>query len=170
MGEGHSERVIRSLESGFEAALAREDDIAANDLALSLLQGRSLRDSLTRGESLSVIAAGGETLPVHLVGEDFVAGGASGLRVLPLERALLRSQAGARPHAIALSLVGFLRRGLRSGLCECELTLGDQALRGRLALVGSDHLAVETPTGRFFIPLQRLSQIWFPDGRLEDVF
>jgi hypothetical protein len=162
--------VFRSLESSFEAALAHEDELAANDLALSLLQGRSMRASAARSGSLRVLTDGSAPIPVELIGEDFFASASNGLRLWPLATAIVRSEPGPRPEPVDVRLIEVLRRGLRGGLADCELTCVHRVVRGRLTLVGPDYIAVDEARGRTFVPVVRLTRILFPDAGPEGVF
>ena len=70
--DDYSYRLLAELGARFDAVVAREEDEAANDLALSLDQDRSLVEVLTRSREPVATPASGVRWPVRRVGPDHV--------------------------------------------------------------------------------------------------
>ena len=85
--------VLMSLAASFEAAVARSEEEAAADLALSLRQGRALIELLHQADGLEAHLAGGARYPVTLVGDDFCGFGEPVTRVVAWDSALFQSTA-----------------------------------------------------------------------------
>ena len=150
-------RLLSSLEVQFDAAVTREEDDAASDLALSLRQGLALRDVMRRGPWVARVH--GARRPVVLVGSDFVACDGPDTILLPYRRLVVApAETGDVPRGSPLSLLDALRRLCRSGVVA-EICAGAEALRGRLIQVGPDHAAVEHRSGRSFVALDAVDYV-----------
>jgi hypothetical protein len=148
------EQVIARLEARFDAALAREEEEAAADLALSLRQDRLLADLIREGGALRVVVGDGALSPVTVVGTDYCGTGTPLSCLHRLGSApLLAGAAGSTPEPRGDSLQEVTRRWARRGQ-RVELGLEtDGGLVGRLAQVGPDSLVLEGVGGRFIVPL-----------------
>lgn len=146
MADSGVDRLLASLDAMFDAAIAREEEEAASDLAHGLLQDLSLAETLPRMGSLTALLPGGESLPISVVGRDYVAGG-SPPTIVPVTRAMLLSADGSAPEIRAEDLVATLRRVARTGQMVRVKSEGVNAV-GRLRRAGVDHLLLETATGR----------------------
>jgi hypothetical protein len=134
------DRMLDSLEANFDARIARDEDEAASDLALSLLQDDRLEDALCRG-------AWKLSRPGHLaddiveVGQDYVATRSGA--VVPIRRAVV-AQAPATRNLARSTDATFLERlrdHVRAGT-PVEITAERESRRGRLLRACVDHLAL----------------------------
>lgn len=147
MADRHIDRLIESLEATFDAGLARAEEEAASDLALSLLQDAELIDVLRRRGPLNALLPDGITLPVSSIGENYLACGSSGDVLVPLATAMVAAApSGPSPQMSGLSLLGLLRQLVRRGR-HVEIWGSGVRLRGRLARACADHVVVEVPRG-----------------------
>jgi len=148
------EQVIARLEARFDAALAREEEEAAADLALSLRQDRPLADLIRDGGGLRVVEGDGAQAPVTVVGADYCGTGTPLTCICRLGSApLVVEPAAPAPESLGDSLQEVARRWARGGQ---RVGLGletDGSLVGRLAQVGPDNLVLEGTAGRFIVPL-----------------
>jgi hypothetical protein len=150
-------KLLSSLEVQFDAAVAREEDEAASDLALSLRQGLVLRDVMRRGPW--VARFDGFARPVSLVGRDFVACDGPDAILVPQRRLVVApSDSGDAARFSPASLVETLRAVCRSG-ADVEITCGEAAINGRLIQVGPDHAAVLSASGPTFIALEAVDRV-----------
>lgn len=125
-----------ALEAAFDAALAREEEVAAADLAFSLRQDVDVRDAVRRSGSAWTLVGNGEArLPVDEVGIDYVRAGSTLART---RSATLRSEAGPSPEMTGATLLERLGAAARTGE---NVTIG--GISGRLVRVGKDHVAVQ---------------------------
>ncbi len=157
LAEVTGRHLIESLEASFEAAVVRREDEAASDLALSLLQGRTLTDIAGREGGWDLRCPDGRTLPITLVGRDFLGAGQPPSVLVPSGRAVLaRAATDHRPQSSDISLVEELR-----GLADFGATVRVEAecgpLHGILARVGPDHLVLRTGMGEHIIGLDGIS-------------
>jgi hypothetical protein len=158
MGDPQLHRVLASLEATFDAAVAREEEEAAADLALSLSQDRSLPESLLGSGPVQVVLDGGGTAPVSAIGDDYVAAGS-------LVR-LFRSQTatfvvggdGDAPRRTPTSLLSVLRRcaRFRDRVTVC---LNGGVFNGRLVSAAPDHIVLDGAAGRFVIGVGAMREI-----------
>jgi hypothetical protein len=150
-------RLLSSLEVQFDAAVAREEDEAASDLAFSLRQGLLLRDVLRRGSWVARLD-GGER-PVVLVGRDFVVCSGPDSVLIP-HRRLVATPSGSSIEAqvSGMQLVDTLRALCRSG-AEVDVECHKVVMRGRLIQVGPDHVAVSTNSRPAFVAMEAIDLI-----------
>ncbi|MDQ3662461.1 MAG: hypothetical protein M3454_15695 [Actinomycetota bacterium] len=144
--------VISSLAASFEAAVARSEDEAAADLALSLRQGRALLEVLRLKQGIEAHLSGGARYRVTLLGEDFCAVGEPPNRVFTWQTAVFQATASAAaPVNFAGDLIALAREWTRRGALV-EIVTAAGGLRGRLAEVGSDYLCVMATEGPLYLP------------------
>ena len=153
------ERVIARLEARFEAALAREEEEAAIDLALSLRQDRSLADLVRSGVALRLLEADGGRPPVTVLGADYCGTGTPLTCVRRLGSTPLLSDAtGAVPATRRDSLQEVARRWARCGR-SVEVGLETETVKGRLAQVGPDNIVLDAAAGTVIVPLWLVDSI-----------
>src|SRR5688500_1725216 len=131
------DKVLEAAGAQFEAAVAAEEDAAASDLALSLLQGSELAVLLCRSPWSLRRATGGSAKVTH-VGPDVALatttiGGPVDL-IVPLDRALFLNGRGAPPVRSADTFVAQLRQRVRVG-GRMRVLIGEEPLEGRPRLV-----------------------------------
>ncbi|HEX2295187.1 MAG TPA: hypothetical protein VHN37_07760 [Actinomycetota bacterium] len=135
MGGSEAAEWFDALEAAFDAAVARDEDAAAADLAFSLRQDVDVRATIARAPSAwTLVGADGSAAPVTEVGIDYVRGGTLLVRSAA---ALLRSTPGTPPAVVDRSFLEVLGSHCRAGTL---VTVGGAT--GRLVRVGKDHLAL----------------------------
>lgn len=138
MGGTETDGWLAGLGASFDAALAREEDVAADDLAFSFRQDGDLR-ATTRGRGWVLLLDGGEAAaPVEEVGADFVSAGGA---VVPVRYAALRSAEGASPRLSERTLSEVLGAACRSN-AWVEARAGGTRVEGRLVKAGRDHVVL----------------------------
>lgn len=154
------ERVIGRLEARFDAALAREDEVAARDLQVSLRHGQALADLLRSGTALRLLEADGATSEVTAIGSDYCGIGVPLSCIRRLGRtAFLVTADGAPPEVRRDSLHEVADRWARAGR-RVELTLEtDRLYAGRLGQVGPDNMVLEGSPGRVIVSLELVRSI-----------
>lgn len=157
--------LFTSLDAGFDATLAREEEAAAADLAVSLAQGRSLAETVAHHGPLAVQLSDGVRLPVAEVGTDHVATEGPFRLVVPLAAALLvEGGEGSSPAASDRDIVSILRAWARRGL-EVRVTTPYGTIDGRLMRAGLDYLAIYSTRGeRLLAPLGLVRSIGLVRG------
>ena len=158
MADDRVDGLLQSLGATFDAAVAREEEEAAADLAMSLRQGRSFADVLVRSSWRATLDPG-SSAHVEAVGRDFVIANGLGRHVIPMTHVeVAPSETGARPERIASTLVETLRDVARAGRGVDALSQrGEHS--GVLRWVGPDHLALEGRRGLVLIPLAALLRV-----------
>lgn len=146
MAEANHERFLLQLDSNFGAALAREEEEAADDLAYSLIQGADLVTALRRWRSASMKLADGSVVPIAEVGPDFAAG-ADGTVICPLRYVTVTRTAGPPLRYGSERLLDRLRRSARDGIDVQVRALDGSVYRGRLVAAGTDHIEITTENG-----------------------
>lgn len=146
MGDSGVDRLLASLDVAFDAAVAREEDEAASDLAYSLLEDLSLAEALPRMGPLAAVLPGGVSLAVSVVGRDYVAAGSPPI-LIPVTGALLMTSGESDPEITSEDLLGALRRLARAGQMVRVSSDGVESV-GRLRRAAVDHLLIEGATGR----------------------
>jgi hypothetical protein len=170
VADDHIDNLLTVLEASFDAGVARGEDEAASDLALSLLQDARLPAALERDGAVAVLLLGGARAPVTEVGEDYVACHFGMEIVVPLAHATLVADAGReRPSVSDLSFLGKLRALVRRGaIVEVHTVRG--AHRGRLGAATPDHLVIvragggATRAGTFYVSLRAVIEVSVLDG------
>jgi hypothetical protein len=161
------QRLFTSLGATFEAEIARDEEEAAEDLAFSLRQGRSLADVLERNSWQLVTPAGPRQ--VTGVGKDYVVAGGRPLLVAPLSKAAFVSAHGAKPLVSDNTLLQLLRSLARSG-ARVEIGLSSGTFGGRLLWTGTDHVVVETARRRTAVGLGAIEWVRLEEGLEADVY
>lgn len=157
MGDAGLQPIFESLELGFEVGLARDEEEAASDLAMTLRQAQGLRELLIRRPVL-LRAADTPLALVSRVGRDFVFCEREGF-IAPLEAAHFVFGAGTpRPESSPETLVQLLRRLARSGASVTVQTTAGEAT-GALAAAADDHVEIHAATGPVLVPLGRVSLV-----------
>ncbi|MDQ3767560.1 MAG: hypothetical protein M3346_09470 [Actinomycetota bacterium] len=139
MADAHIDRWLSSLNATFEAAVEREEELAAGDLAFSLLQDLGQVETLRRGKAAALKLAGGASLPVGRVGRDYVAAGNPPNLIVPIEFAvILVGSSGPAPEIADDSLLLLMRRAARLGT-YARISTSEGEWEGRIAKAGVDH-------------------------------
>ncbi|MGI8774403.1 MAG: hypothetical protein ACR2KQ_05205 [Actinomycetota bacterium] len=136
----HIDQMLQGLSAAFEGSVARHEELAADDLAVSFLQGRSLHEVLGRGKALALLDREASGPPVSLLGSDYVAVGKPPRLIVPLEHAVVRvGSDNEPPQHIEESWIQRARswRGRR----VLVRVLGSE-MSGVLSLVGADYLVL----------------------------
>jgi hypothetical protein len=164
------DKLIESLEATFDASVARAEDEAASDLALSLLQDATFVEALRHSGPLEARIDGRVPAPVTEVGDNYLACGSGGSLIVPLGRAVVATTApGSGPVARETTLLSVLRGHVRRGSIV-EVTAHGVAYRGRLAQACIDHLvivlagAAQRGPRELLIGVQAIEAISVPPG------
>ncbi len=150
------DRLLDSLGVEFEAELARYDDAAADDLALTFLQDSTLAHSL-QGQGwridpvLETPSAGKR---VEEAGLDYVLAGGV---VVMTARASFLASAHDPPITSDRTFREVLRGWTRPPMVV-DLKAGPSEFRGRLTRAARDYVALSTSVGERLIPL---GEIWW---------
>jgi hypothetical protein len=156
VADSELDKVLQALDAEFDAAVAKQEDAAATDLALSLLQDSILPERLTSAPYFAELA-NGTRLRVMAVGPNYVIVGRDDL--VPLTKAVFRrSEGGAPPRRSSRDLLSVLRSWVRGGSLV-EIDIQGRVLAGRLGVAGRDHVAVETTSGQLMVPLLGIDRI-----------
>lgn len=150
--DASARELLAGLNESFEAAVAREEEIAASDLARSFRRGADLGERLRRGGEVTLIEDG-VRVPVAGIGGDYFTCGDPAVLVGRLDRNLLAvasvGRAPSRP-ADALRAVGdwaAREEQVRVG------TAGEGVYEGRLLHARADHLVLRTPLEELVLPM-----------------
>jgi hypothetical protein len=158
------DNVLSTLGVAFDAAIARDEEVAAADLAISLRQDRNLRDRLLREGPWRLVLGDTQSPAVDLVGADFVGAGPF---LVPLARAVAAKAAegvAARPSPVTLHEV---LRGLARARSAVAVSDGGHEWSGFATLCGRDYLALESRGGDVLVPLTVIA--WLRLSRAADV-
>lgn len=158
MGGSESMEWLDDLAASYEAAVAREDELAAADLAFSFRQGGALSQRLGSG-SWALVVGGELSVAVEEVGADYVAGGTL---VVPAARVFLRSSSGSPPRVTDRTLGEVLGAACRAG-AEIELSTACGTARGRLVEVGREHLVLRRQGADAVVGLGAVEAVRMPD-------
>ncbi|HYI44844.1 MAG TPA: hypothetical protein VE174_05195 [Actinomycetota bacterium] len=163
MGSGF-DRLFDELDAGFEAAIAREEEDAANDLARALRQDGNLRTAIERG-SWRLKLDDGLIAVVTEVGTDYVV--ASDTRfgwLVPLSRAFLYSDPDSSfPRSFNRSLIESLRAHARAG-ARVEILSDLGPVTGRLIGAAVDHVRLVTSKRDVLIAARTIRGVRFEVG------
>lgn len=161
MERSQSDRLLEAVGAQFEAAIAAEEDAAASDLALSLLQGSELSVLLCRSPWLLRRFGGGGNVPLTQVGPDcaLATGRGSAPDVLvPLSAAVFVAGEGPPPVRSPDTFVALLRQRVRVGK-ELRVLVGDEVFQGRARLVTDTHLVLARSHGEAIVPLSEVREV-----------
>lgn len=151
MADRGMDRMLRHLNVGFEAAIAREEEEAARDLAYSLLQGFDIGSALRRWGAAELRSVDGSLLPIEELGQDFVAAGGSTLLCPHTHLVAYRAAVGSAPALTDETLVVRLRLWARKGARVLVRTSEGSVFRGRLVRVGPDHFELASEVGSILV-------------------
>jgi hypothetical protein len=145
------DRLIASLDASFGAAIARQEEEAASDLAFSLAQDRDMLSAAARVAPLELVMQDGDFHPVTRIGSDYFGAGDPLSVLVPSHRALLQ-EGSARGEVVTSSerMLNVLLRWARRG-SVVEVSTGHARVRGRLTRAGRDHIEVLGPRGRYIV-------------------
>jgi hypothetical protein len=165
VNERRIEEVIEELGAQLEAAIERDERVAAKDLAISLLQDLHLADVLVRAGHEAELPDG-SWLPVTFAAEDHIeTGGSRGRVLVPLDVCVLRPARSAPAAARGVPLVEILR-ALARDRAKVRVHLGRGFLEGTLTRAGRDHVIVQHGERIWIFHLQRLKalEVIAPEG------
>lgn len=154
---GGSEAIdwLDGLGASFSAALARDEELAAADLAFSLRQDVDVHAAVARSRCGWVAAgAGGSTHRVEEVGVDYVL---AGTLVLRTRAAVLRSDAGPPPRTTDRTFLELL-----GAACRANADVAVEGASGRLVRVAKDHVAVRKAGVETIVGLDALDWVRLP--------
>ena len=155
----HLDRVLDHLSTDLAAAVERAEEVAARDLALSLLQDLTQGEALARSGGLEVVVAGKPSLRVTRLGTDHLEADDCSRRVLfPSATTVVARVAGPAPVVDDLSLATVMQRAARAG-AQVSAVVGSERLEGRLLRAGRDHLVVASSRGETFVPVGSLASV-----------
>ena len=123
-----------------DSAIAnREQELAAADLAFSLLQDVSLPEAVASHGGIAVV--GGEARgAITEVGEDYLR---AGELLLPQRVAVVRVSTSPAPRVVAGRFLDVLGGIARAG-GQVEVSTYSESFRGKLKRAARDHLSVQT--------------------------
>lgn len=148
--------LFESLEASFSAASASADRTAAEDLALSFRQDRSLASVLATGSWAAQLTTGTSS-PIAAVGADYAETVCGTL--IPLGQLVARrSTLAATPVLAQQSLVQRLREWVRAA-AKVQVEGSVQRLSGHLISVGRDHLMIGSGGCETLLPLEAVERI-----------
>lgn len=156
MGGSETTGWVDALEASLAAALARDEEVAATDLAFSLRQDVDVAAAVLRsGLAWTLVGEGGASIAVEEAGTDYLRAGSV---IVPSGAAVLRSAPGPSPRAGNRSFLEVLGETCRSG-ATVEVTHRAGTVAGRLARVGLDHLAVQSGGGETIVGLAAIEAV-----------
>jgi hypothetical protein len=156
------DRLLGTLEASFQGAISHEEELAANDLATSLLQGRDAFDVVRAwgGATLE-----GRALDVAEIGSDYAGVGRPCREIIRLEEAVLSRGAGAGLICDrGRTFLEVLRAWARDHE-EVQVQALDGGFQGRLLAAGPDHLLLETAAGQKLIGAAKVRSVKLSRGR-----
>ena len=153
MGDAGLQSLFDSLELGFEVGLARDEEEAASDLAVTLRQSQGLREVLARYPAIFQ-APGVSPASISLLGHDCVMSEDAGL-LAPIAAVHFHvgPAEGDRPRLTPETFVQVLRRWAR---LRSPVAIQAEAgpVTGRLMACAEDHIEIQAKSGRVLIPLR----------------
>lgn len=167
MGERQLEGLFEDLGSTFEAAVAREERAAADDLAMSIRQDRSSADVLASGPWS--VREGELVTAVDQIGRDYVVSSLGSL--LPLRRLTAVHAPGGRfPVVRRDTLLERLRDLARRNERVLVTASEGVVVEGTLLAAGRDHVLVIDGGGRrHLIGSAAIERVSRPRGSSADV-
>lgn len=156
MGGSEAVEWLGALEASFEAGLARDEDVAAADLAFSLRQDVDVRDALARSRTgWALTTPEAASAPVDEAGTDYVR---AGDLVVRSDRVGLRSAAGPPPRVTARTFLELLGAACRAG-ADVQVRGYGVGTSGRLVRVGKDHVALRSGEVETIVGLATLDSV-----------
>jgi hypothetical protein len=156
---GDLEGTFQEAQASVEAAAARLDEEAAADLARSLLQDVDMSEALQRWGAGAIRLEGGSSVPIEVLGTDFVAG-AGGSVIVPLARLVAVEQDGVPFQTVEEAMVQRLRAERYPG-AKAQVTTPSGTIEGTLERVGGDHLELQGMGGRVIVALDAVRLVRF---------
>lgn len=164
MADGHIEGLLKSLDATFDAALARQEDEAASDLARSFQQGKPLLEALN--DLATVVARGPDATrsPIARIGRDYVITATTPAHILRLSECLFVDAKDAGDgtdgnieHAPdtfveVVRTVGRARRTVR-------VVTPYGPLEGLLTRAATDHVAISGTAADFLVPMSLVRSV-----------
>lgn len=161
MADRRIDQFLEGLEARFSSSIAHEEDVAASDLALSLLQGIDLPTAL-RGKGWALKQQDGASATVVEVGNDYVGVSTSDAnelhRLIPLSGAVFVEVQTEPPLSVKRSFVDCLRNQVRRGRRVTVVTR-QGLFAGVLSAAASDHLVIRTPTGEVVTAVDAVEEV-----------
>ena len=149
---GRTDRFLSELEASFEASLARDEDLAASDLARSFRNDETLVDILARCGGATVQLTDGTRLPIVEVGSDHVVAGAEADVLVRFEQAIMHlGDSDREPVCTQASWLSVLR-GWAAEIRKVQVRAHDGVVAGRLVVAARDFLRVENGAGAVLLP------------------
>jgi hypothetical protein len=159
MADSEIDKVLATLNASFEAAVARQEDEAASDLAFSLLQDLDFFETVRRGPGAVLRMPGGNSFRVVEAGTDYVvAEGAVRVLVPTLHAVVIRATSGDPPRAVRGTMLDALRRMARAHT-KMEVVTQDMSLDGRLVKAGPDHVVLQVRGSNVLVGLGALRAV-----------
>ena len=147
------DRLFSTLDAEFDAAIDREENEAASDLAFSLLQDRTLLEVLVDGAWEATTSMG--AVSIEEVGLDY-AGGMGW--IFPSDQYPFKRAAGVPPIPSEHSMVERLRGHARNRRAV-EVITPTGVARGRLGGCGRDYLQLHSEAGETLIPMNLVGAV-----------
>ena len=152
--------LLAGLNESFDAAVARDEEVAASDLARSLLRGADLGERLCRAGGVTLLVEEGARVPVAGIGGDHFVCGDPPFLLGRLDRnpfALARE--GRTPARSAIDAVGIVGNwALREERVRVR-TAEEGDYEGKLLHVRADHLVLRTPVEQHVVPMGLVKSI-----------
>jgi hypothetical protein len=156
-----------SLEAGYEAILSREEDAAASDLALSLLQDRDLASALANSGPIG-LRRDGVAIPVIALGRDYVVLGDRGRSIIPLSSCgAFETCSGNEPAGVDGRFTQVMRTFVRDrAVVRIGTPLG--MIEGVAMSAGRDHVIVRTDQKLAIVSYSKISVVTCDRGGRAD--
>ncbi|MGH2755153.1 MAG: hypothetical protein ACRDLB_12060 [Actinomycetota bacterium] len=149
---GRTNGFLTELEASFDAAVARDENIAADDLARSFRQDERLTEILSRGGARFVDLGHGARLPVVEVGADYALAGTTAPILVHVATAIFHPATdGGPPRTSSATWLEVLRTWAIERR-KVQVTALGRTMTGILAEAARDHLTVDTDGGPALIP------------------
>ena len=155
---GRASGFLHELEASFDASIAREEDIAANDLARALRNVQALRDVLLRSSGCDVRLEDGTTLPLAALGRTTLVSG-TGEVLVRFERAVFVLHEPSSPPAVDEHTWLRVARSLAADRVKVQVRVHDRTLEGWLQTVARDFLTLEDARGATLVPHGSISYL-----------
>lgn len=154
--------VVSDLEAAFVAALQRDEELAADDLASSLLHDLDIPRAVARMSRPELLLADGRAFPVVEVGLDHLVAGERNPVCVPTAFAVVRgdsqrvtvpSQTGGNRERTPFSSVTLLERMRRwaSEELPVRVATASDSYEGVLTRATPDHVAIQRASREIFV-------------------
>jgi hypothetical protein len=163
MADPQLHRLLSSLEATFEAAVTRQEEEAASDLAVSLRQDQTLQETLLRSGPVRLLLDGAHAVAVSVVGEDYVVAGDPPRLMQSRAAAFVTGGEGNPPRRSRTSMLTLLRTWARSR-ATVDVLVDGRPYRGVLVQATAQHLTVEAAAGRLYVGADVLTEVRLVSG------